>query len=411
MRIRSTLAGLCIALPAAVVGGGCESTAPTPAVSLISRLMTSELAACAIDATGAVFCWGANTNFFEFGAPPSAIASSPIPVAVPVPRLAGFARGVGTHLCGIDFEGVGICWGRGTFGQLGAGTAGDVGNAWTYVSNPKSWDQIAVGRLTTCGVTADAAGYCWGANQAGEVGDAAAPIATNVLLPREVMGERQWKSIVTGWIHACGITMDNETLCWGGNTSGQLGIGVADTVAQRVPLPVDGGHDFVQLSLGARHSCGVTRGGAAYCWGQNSHGEVGDGTTALRSAPTRVAGANRYSFIATSSGFAGGSNVFPPTGAPQGAIGHTCALTVAGAAFCWGWNGNGQLGNADINISLVPVAVLGGHTFTTIALGGSYTCAWDNGVWCWGANAAGQLGIGTTAPSTIPRPVGSPFSP
>lgn len=389
---------------------GCDRTGPEPTRALTSGIFASEQAACAIN-QGVVYCWGENTMFWEFGESPAAFPGSTTPIAVAVPGLASLARGSGPHLCGIDADGIGVCWGRGTRGQLGGGEIGDVGNGATYVNLPKSWHQIAVGRLTTCGVAADGVGYCWGHNQRGEIGDDLFDIGASSPTPREVMGGRRWKSIVTGWTHACGIAEDNQTLCWGDNSMGQLGIGAADTVAHRTPTPVAGGHVFVQLSAGARHTCGITNEGVAYCWGLNRFGEVGDGSTFPRAAPTRVAGKLRFHLIITSSGFAGASSVAVPD-APPGGIGHTCGLTSDGSAWCWGWNGNGQLGDGTQTDRRMPARVSGGLTFETLALGGSYSCGMRGSTaWCWGANESAQLGNGTLDLSTTPRSVEQPFTP
>jgi len=388
---------------------GCDSTAPGPAAPATTRLLTAEQAACAI-MSGTTQCWGANTNFFEFAASPAERPGSATPVPIAVPPLASLASGVGTHLCGITDDGIGVCWGRGGFGQLGGGTEGDAGNVATFVNTPEHWRHLDVGRLTTCGVTTEGTGYCWGYNQRGEVGDDAVALGTRVVQPHEIMGGHRWKTVVAGWLHACGITESNVTMCWGSNNSGQLGIGSLDTLAHRVPQAVLGGKVFVQLSAAARHTCGVTNTGEAYCWGLNNFGELGDGSALPRSTPSRVGGQRRYRMIATASGFAGGSDVLVPS-APQGSVGHTCALTDTGAAYCWGWNGNGQLGNGSRMDSFSPVPVAGAHTFDSIALGGTYTCARkDDAVWCWGSNALGQLGNGTFDMALVPTPVLSPFS-
>jgi alpha-tubulin suppressor-like RCC1 family protein len=112
----------------------------------------------------------------------------------------------------------------------------------------------------------------------------------------------------------------------------------------------------------------------------------------------------------TASGFAGVSSAVPPAPRLQGGVAHTCALTEAGAAWCWGWNGNGQLGDGSVTDRSAPVAVRGGLTFDLIGAGGSYSCGMrGNGVWCWGSNVVGQLGNGTTVPEPAPVKVGAPF--
>lgn len=397
---------------AALLVLACDSTKPEePAVELGRRLLVNEQAACALDRTGAVHCWGTNSNFQEFGAPVSVIQGSPLPLEIPVPKLGSFAIGVGTHFCGIEPDADALCWGRGTFGQLGRGTLGSIGNAPAEVDGGIEWTQLSLGRISTCGLAVDGIAYCWGTNQRGEIGVDTVPLLTNSLLPRKVLdGEVKFRQVVAGWLHACGIATTGQTFCWGDNNVGQLGNGTADTLPRRIPTLVAGGHSFVQLTLSAKHSCGITTDGAAYCWGNNQFGQLGDGTTTDRHQPTRVSGDIAFAQIAAGSGFAGVSSAVAPSPRTPGGVAHTCALTPAGGAFCWGWNANGQVGDGSVTDRHVPTAVSGGLTFDVIGAGGSYSCGMrGNAVWCWGSNAVGQLGNGTTVPEPAPVKVGAPF--
>jgi len=225
-----------------------------------------------------------------------------------------------------------------------------------------------------------------------------------------------FKRVVAGWLHACGITTSDTVLCWGDNRSGQLGIGGIDAAEvpateHRVPAPISSDEKFADLSLGATQTCGITLDHRAFCWGTNATGQLGDGTTTSRGTPTLVAGGLKFVAIAVSSGFAGGTNVIPPVTGAQGSVGHTCALTVSGAPYCWGWNSDGQLGDGTTIERHAPVAVQGSLTLTTIGAGGASTCGMrQRAVWCWGANRSGQLGNGSIASSVIPVAVGAPFA-
>jgi alpha-tubulin suppressor-like RCC1 family protein len=146
-----------------------------------------------------------------------------------------------------------------------------------------------------------------------------------------------------------------------------------------VPFPV------TTASAGLYHSCSVRSGGIVDCWGYNQYGELGDGTTITRSAPTRVSGSTTFSSVTT-----GGY--------------HSCALTGTGAAYCWGLNGNGQLGDGSTTNRTVPTAVSGGYTFSSISAGDFFTCGRTTAGWiyCWGGNGAGQLGNNSTTQSSTP---------
>jgi alpha-tubulin suppressor-like RCC1 family protein len=149
------------------------------------------------------------------------------------------------------------------------------------------------------------------------------------------------------------------------------------------------------LALGGDHTCGIN-GGAVACWGNNDIGQLGDGTTTNSSKPVEVVGlANRIIAIA-----AGGSRL-----ATSGQSGHSCAITVDGAALCWGANYDGQLGNRSDVSSSTPVGVVGLTTGVVgIAAGDFHTCALTTKgtVRCWGDNASGQLGSGLATGRSVP---------
>jgi len=249
---------------------------------------------------------------------------------------------------------------------------------------PLTFATVSAGFEHTCGVTTGGAAYCWGQNDYGELGDAtntgpeicsfsqAAPEPCSTT-PVAVAGGLPFVA-VSASEHTCGVTApDRAANCWGYNSVGQLGDGT--TTDQSRPVVVTGGLTFAQVSAGSLHTCGVTVGSAAYCWGENSFGGLGDGTTTHRSSPVLVTGG--LSFVQVS---AGGL--------------HTCGVTTGGAAYCWGGNFGGQLGDRDTIHRSSPVLVTGGLTFAQVSAGGSHTCSVTKGgaAYCWGA---AQLGDGT----------------
>jgi len=139
---------------------------------------------------------------------------------------------------------------------------------------------------------------------------------------------------------SCGISA-GQAYCWGSNLHGQLGDG---TLTRRTrPVAVKGGLSFAQVNTGGGHTCGVTSSNLAYCWGWNGRGQLGDGSNTERTRPVRVAGG--ISFRAAAVG--GGDG------------GHSCGLSTANRAFCWGFNAFGQLGDGSTINRSRPVAVLG----------------------------------------------------
>lgn len=147
----------------------------------------------------------------------------------------------------------------------------------------------------------------------GVAGDAAALTAC----PQPVV----WKQLSAGYSHTCGLAENGTAYCWGDNTGGALGNG--STVNSAVPVAVSGGFTFVQVKAGLRYTCGITATGQAYCWGQNTDGQLGTGTSTESRVPVAVVGAPSFKEI--------------DVGVSQQTI--ACGLTTTGAAYCWGSNG------------------------------------------------------------------------
>ena len=179
-----------------------------------------------------------------------------------------------------------------------------------------------------------------------------------------------YRDVSAGYDHTCGVTRVGAAYCWGDFSFGALGIGPPPLSTTR-PLAVVGGHRFASLSAGALRTCGVTLSGEAYCWGRS------DGTTANSESPVAVAGG--LSFATVSTGF-----------------NHTCGVTRSGEAYCWGDNRSGQLGDGTTVNSESPVAVAGGLSFATVSAGRDHTCGvtWSGEAYCWGDNGDGEIGNG-----------------
>jgi alpha-tubulin suppressor-like RCC1 family protein len=413
---RIALRWMCAALASA--GAACSDGSTAPKIDLTSgRLSVGEQTACALQTDGTMYCWGQSSIYFEYGMHPATQPTSGSPVRVPAPALVSLAPGVSQHMCGrAATSNDVICWGRGGTGQLGTGMTEATGNPYGKISG-SSWNVIGVSRLTTCGVTTLGTGLCWGINQRGELGTTAVAIGSSSSLPMPVEVTANFKMIAPGWLHSCGITADDRAMCWGDNVHGQLGIGVidsADTPADEhlVPAPVATTEKFLTLSSGALQTCGITLQNRVMCWGDNETGQLGDGTKTNRSVPTAIASDQKFAMVSVGSGFRGGATALPPTGVSVGGSAHTCALTTTGAAFCWGWNGDGQLGDGTTVDRMSPVAVSSGLSYSTIGAGGAFTCAMTGQqVQCWGANSTGQLGRGVIGlPSMFPVSVAAPFT-
>lgn len=204
--------------------------------------------------------------------------------------------------------------------------------------------------------------------------------------------------IATGFVHACALTAAGTVKCWGDNSYGQIGDG---TRTQRpVPVRVPGLTGVTDIAAGDWHTCAVTIAGAAFCWGANGSGQLGDGTTTRRLRPVPV---NRLEDGVAAIEAGAGVEV-PDEDWYWGE--HTCAVMEAGGVLCWGRNDAGQLGDGTTTDRPEPVPVGGLTGVSRVGLGTGHTCAVTNAgaAFCWGSNEAGQIGNGAETYSE-PDPV------
>ncbi len=235
---------------------------------------------------------------------------------------------------------------------------------------------VSVGGAHACAVNGAGALYCWGSNAIGQLGVAGIPYSS---IPVRVSGLGSGiASVSAGGGHTCALTTSATIKCWGSNTYGQLGNG--STIDSPTAVDVAGLSGVTALSTGADFTCAVAN-GAARCWGSNVQGQLGDSTAISRTTPITVSGLNTG-----------------VTGIAAGQV-HTCAALAASGARCWGSNYYGQLGDLTTKSSAVPVTVTMTGTVTAVAVGQVHSCALlsTGGIRCWGYNNYGQIGVGSYA--------------
>jgi alpha-tubulin suppressor-like RCC1 family protein len=372
---------------------------------------------CGLTSDGTAYCWGGN-RYGGLGDGSTTNRATPVPVVGGI-TFASLIAGWGNHSCGVTSgggaycwvevrgqvvsaprcratrAGEAYCWGHNMAGGLGDGTTTNRTTPVPVVGGI-TFASLAAGGEHTCGLTSSGAAYCWGYNQNGALGDGT---TSNRTSPAGVVGGLTFASLAAGGEHTCGLTSSGAAYCWGGgydNTRGQLGDGT--TTKRTSPVTVSGALVFQAISAGWQHTCGLTRGGVAYCWGNNYDGQLGDGTRGppsggewIRTSPVPVSGGLVFQIIGAGSD-------------------HTCGLTSNGVAYCWGDNEHGELGDGTTTKRTSPVAVAGGLSFASLTVGGSQTCGLTFGgaAYCWGWNQDGQLGDGSTTDRSAPVAVANP---
>jgi len=415
--VRANAQQVTITATSETVSGSASVTvmAPLPTVSF-ATIEAAAYHTCGRTAAGAAYCWGDNQGAqLGIGAPSNG-ATTPQPVSGGL-TFASVSVG-GVHACGLTAGGAAYCWGLDLYGGLGTGAAGPesctssqypCSSAPLSVAGGLTFSSLSAGWGPTCALTANGTAYCWGDNLDGALGvgaDTSSVQSCSVgpcsYTPLAVAGGLAFTTLGAGNFHACGLITSGAAYCWGDNSTGELGIGVTaapDTCAtghgpcSRTPVAVAGGLTFTTLNVGTQHTCARATDGSWYCWGLNNYGQLGTGAT----GPETCAGAACSSRpVAVSAGI----NLTAVVAGRR----HSCGVTSAGTAYCWGENVSGQLGDGTTTNSLTPVAVAGGHTFASLSPFLFHTCGLTTGgaAYCWGSNSNGALGDGSTTSSTVP---------
>jgi alpha-tubulin suppressor-like RCC1 family protein len=254
----------------------------------VTFIAAGALHTCVIQPLGEVWCWGDNTAWqVSAGAP--AMSPKPTPVLDDAGYSVNGARAVaagGAHTCFLTGNEA-RCWGSNDHGQLASRTSELlIRNPFT-ISLDGGVTAIAAGRAHTCALVGDSV-WCWGANGSGQLGDNTDFDSPGPVSPRLPQGTRV-VSLSAGGDDTCVITLDRVLWCWGDNTFGQIGDG--SKLQQFEPVKVhDLTDDIRNVSVGSNFTCAVTSAGKAYCWGRNADGQLGDGTIEDRDQPREVLG-------------------------------------------------------------------------------------------------------------------------
>ena len=382
--MRFVLPSLCVVLCACLPPITSKVPAPAPPPGNVELVAAGARSACALLEGGGVCCWGA----------PGLVGDGTRSLRVEPVAVKGLAAGAQSltaglsHTCALSSAGQVKCWGENARGQLGLGTTENALEP-SVITTLEGVTAVAAGAGHTCALLSSGEVRCWGVNDQYQLGGGASATA---LKPVPVEGLTDGiRDIAAGAGHTCAVTASGEVHCWGGNTHGELGMGVASAAPVATPSRVSGlPGPMMMVAAGRFHSCAVSPQGTVWCWGQNEFGALGDDTSLDRPFPVQ------------------------PLGLPDAVValtagaGGTCAVLRNGEAYCWGNNANGQLGDGTRIHRSRPTRVQGLEGGgRMVAYGEEFSCGTTRALraLCWGKNDVGQLGDGTDAPREFPGPV------
>lgn len=321
-----------------------------------ATISAGDSSACGIDRTGRALCWGYNRQG-QLGN--GSIANRTTPSVVTTALVFTSITVGGSHACGLAGGGAAYCWGADSLGQLGDDRRVNSTTPVPVVvdGGPAFFTSISAGFRHTCALSASGIAYCWGNNDSAQIGNGTRDPSDVATL---VSTGLRFTAISAGGDNTCAIAVGGAAYCWGSNRDGQLGNGSIGGTAT-TPVAVAGGLSFTRISIGARdisilrtivvdgdtttvrerikaghgHACGSTTSGAVFCWGDNAALQLGrgpfSGSGGSSGTPVQVAVGERPAGVSYTSVSVGNR--------------HSCALGSDGAAYCWGSNIFGALGN------------------------------------------------------------------
>ncbi|MGB4762318.1 MAG: hypothetical protein WBP12_03085 [Candidatus Saccharimonas sp.] len=330
----------------------------------VSKVTSAQFHSCAL-ADGTVYCWGRNFTG-QLGDETTTDRTVPVKVGGALESLTVTdISTTGNVSCAIANSKI-YCWGSNVYGTVGNNSTVNVSTP-TLVNTSQLGSSYVATKLSTSGsrsfnmcAIADGKAWCWGNNEAGQVGNDDSG-TTRVRVPTKVddTGVLAGKTVTsisqdgyyngnTSYTHVCAVA-SGQAYCWGDNVYGQLGRGPSNTTASDTPVAVYtsgvlNGKTISDIVVGLQHSCALTDDGKVYCWGANGAGQIGDGLTGTRYVPTAVS---------TSGGLNGKTVVTIGGGANRG-----CAITNSFQSFCWGLNTDGQLGDGTQTNRNVPTEAI-----------------------------------------------------
>ena len=287
----------------------------------------------------------------------------------------------GSHSCAVKTTGALFCWGDDGSGQLGNGAPGTQQSPMQESTAATNWASVAAGFDFTCAVKTTGTLWCWGADGSGQLGNGASGMQQSPM--QELTAATNWASVEVGDYSTCARKTTGALFCWGSNNSGEVGNNVIGGVQQTPVQESTTATNWASVTAGVSFACARKTNGTLWCWGSDAGGKLGNGQTTvsnlLRPAQESTLATN-WAFLSTGHAYG-------------------CAIKPDGTLWCWGADGNGQLGNgAATTTQDTPVQELTAATnWASVSAGNTHTCAikttgtllvlgqrwqWRGGQWC-----------------------------
>ena len=343
----------------------------------ITQIAAGDSHSAAVTKDGDLYMWGTNGSG-QLGIQSNVASNIPVKVnnsSSTLPEKSVKYVALGTyHSAAITKYGSLYMWGYNNYGQLGNGSSGNYEKSVSPIKIMENVAAVSLGAWHSAAITKDGSLYMWGENSDGQLGNGS---TTNRSTPVKIM--ENVATVSLGAWHSAAITKDGSLYMWGYNNYGQLGNGSSGNYEKSVS-PIKIMENVAAVSLGAWHSAAITKDGSLYMWGENSDGQLGNGTTNNLTRPQRIA-VNVQSVELYGS--------------------YTTAISKDGGLYTWGYNLNGRLGNGTTTNSYTPIKIMSN---VVSSAGGSHTIALkkDGTVYTWGTNVYGQLGNGNNSNQTSP---------
>jgi alpha-tubulin suppressor-like RCC1 family protein len=375
--------------------------------------LTNNRFGCVVASNNRLYCWG-NNGDGQLGSGPDNNVDKSSPILISTGPLVGKTiQSISLseyHACAIASDNNAYCWGSNSYGEIGDGTgdneafkmpsAVDTSGAFSG----KTVKAITAGDNFTCAIASDDKAYCWGYNDYYQLGDgttnysAFSPVA---VVTTGVLSGKTVKAISSGGYHTCVIASDDKPYCWGYGDYGQLGNSANGSSNVPVAVTMTGalsGKTVKSIATGAHHTCVIASDNKPYCWGYGGSAALGNNGVSDSNIPVAV----------TMTGALSGKTVKSIATRSY----HVCVIASDNRPYCWGYGGNGALGNGAYSSSMVPIAVnigdiMNNQAVRSISAGNGFSCAVStiNQTFCWGYNMNGQLGNGLNSTTNLPVPV------